>query len=104
MPIGNSSTYRQRSDRERAWQAAHGHYSDYGTLDLDTAHELRLARERLDLSLRQVARQARISPSYLSRLERGLRAPRVATAMRLRRVLDLDEELVERLIGDAERR
>ena len=67
-------------------------------------HELRLARKRANLTLSQVARRARISPSYLSRLERGLRAPRVATVMRLQRVLDLDEGLVDRLIGEAEYR
>ena len=47
-------------------------------LDVDTAHQLRLARKRADLSLRQAAR---ISPSYLSRLERSLSATRMATVI-----------------------
>ena len=98
MQVTSATSAHRQHDPERAWQARTGHYCDYAVLDPDTAAELRLARKRLGLSLRQAARRARISPSYLSRLERGLRAPRVATAMRLQRVLDLDEGTVERLI------
>ena len=98
-PIDNSITYRQ--EFERTWQATHGHYCHYRMLDPDTARELRLARKRADLTLREAGRRAGISASFLSRLERGLRAPRLTTVMRLERVLDLDERTVERLIEGA---
>ncbi len=70
-------------------------------LPVHIADELRLARQRLELSQRQVARLARISSPYLSRLERGLRAPRMPVAVRLAEVLSLDGEVMEELLDEA---
>jgi transcriptional regulator with XRE-family HTH domain len=67
-------------------------------LDSDLASALVLARHRARLSQQSVARAAGISRSYLSRLEGGTRVPRSATVVRLDRVLNLDDEVVERLL------
>ena len=70
-------------------------------LPLGLADALRHARLERRLSLRQAARLARIDHSFLSRLERGLRAPRTGVAVRLARVLELDDDLAEELLAAA---
>jgi transcriptional regulator with XRE-family HTH domain len=70
-------------------------------LPLDLADELRSSRLELGLSLHQVAREAGISAPFLSRLERGLRAPRRPTAARLIRALALDDDTADELLGSA---
>lgn len=52
------------------------------------------------LSLEQVASRADITKSYLSKLERGLSSPTIATLLRLAHALGLSSE---QLIGDADR-
>lgn len=54
------------------------------------AEELRLGREELGLTLREVARRTGISPSFLSQLERGRRVPSLATYERLRAFLGVE--------------
>lgn len=51
---------------------------------------LRDARLRKGLSLRDAARQARVSASFLSRIEHGERCPAAIVAARLAAVLDED--------------
>jgi transcriptional regulator with XRE-family HTH domain len=74
---------------------------DRHLLPADLAAELRHARHALRLGLREVARAAGISPGYLSRLERAERCPRVPVAVRLARVLDLDDDLTDAFIEAA---
>lgn len=55
-------------------------------------------RAGLDLTLREVARKAKISPSFLSDIELGRRSFSAKTLVGLARVLRLDEaELAERV-------
>jgi len=86
-------TYRHQAQHQATW------YTDYEVLPLDLADALRYARLERRLTLRQAARLAHIDHSYLSRLERGLRAPRIGTAVRLAQVLDLDDDLAEELLA-----
>ena len=67
----------------------------------DLAEQLRAARIRAGLSLREAAAMAGVSASFISRLERGLRAPRVDTARRVARVLGLDEGVEGWLMDEA---
>jgi transcriptional regulator with XRE-family HTH domain len=92
------ATHRQHPSLRQ--QPAHW-YSDHRTLPADLAAELRAARERRGLSLRAAARLAGIDPGYLSRLERGLRAPRRPVVERLVVELDLDPATTEALIAEA---
>ena len=50
------------------------------------------------LSLEQVATRAEISKSYLSKLERGLSSPTIATVLKLAQALDVSSE---QLIGES---
>jgi transcriptional regulator with XRE-family HTH domain len=61
--------------------------------------ELRAARERSGLGLRETARRLRIEHSYLSALERGERAPSGWTARRLVDVLALKGPTADLLEG-----
>ena len=70
-------------------------------LPADLAAELRAARHLQGLSLRETAHRGGISAGYLSRLERGLRAPRRAVAERLVDVLRLDGEVADELLEAA---
>jgi len=81
-------------------QPSRSGYTDYRRLPPDLAAELRHARLRRGLSLSQAAQAAGITKPYLSRLERGLRAPRRAVAGRLIRVLDLSDEVAEWLMDE----
>ena len=76
-------------------------YSDYRMLTPEVAALLRDARLVLGLTVREAARRASISSGYLSRLERGLRAPRIDVATRLAVVLDLGPGERERLLREA---
>jgi len=67
----------------------------------DLAADLRHAREVKGVSLRVAAKAIGIDAGYLSRLERGLRAPRMSVAVRWARVLDLDEDVAEQLLDAA---
>jgi transcriptional regulator with XRE-family HTH domain len=58
---------------------------------------LRAVREAHGLGLREVARQARIDPAHLSRVERGERTLSLPALRRLAHVLGLRE--LERLIA-----
>ena len=75
-----------------------GWYADYQLLDPGLADALRQARLDRCLSLREAARAAGIDHSYLLRLERGERCPRVGVAVRLAAVLGLDDDLATELI------
>jgi transcriptional regulator with XRE-family HTH domain/SAM-dependent methyltransferase len=46
-----------------------------GHLDMEFGAYIRRRREKADLSLRKVAEQVRVNPSYLSRVERGIIPP-----------------------------
>lgn len=92
---------RASATRERDQQAVRGHYVDYELLPPDLAHALRLARLRQGLSLREAARLVGISTGYLSRLERGLRAPRNRVALALTVALDLEDYLAATLLEEA---
>ena len=76
-------------------------YSDYRTLPPDLAADLRSARQDRGLSLQAAARAIGIDAGYLSRLERGLRAPRLAVAVRWAKVIGLDQRVQERLLDEA---
>jgi len=67
----------------------------------DLAADLRHAREARGLSLRATARAIGIDAGYLSRLERGQRAPRMAVAVKWARALGVDGEVEERLMAEA---
>ena len=75
-------------------------YTNYRRLPADLAAELRSARHRQGLSLAEAAQAVGITKPYLSRLERGLRAPRRAVAGRLCEVLDLDDETAAWLLDE----
>lgn len=61
--------------------------------------DLHAFREKTGLSLRQVAKQAGISPSYLSYLERGIQGPpSIKVTKKLAEVLDVDPD---RLLASA---
>ena len=81
-------------------QPSRSGYTNYRRLPADLAAELRHARHRQALSLAQAAQAAGITKPYLSRLERGLRAPRRAVAGRLIQVLDLSDEVAEWLLDE----
>ena len=70
---------------------------------LDLATELRAACHTRGLSPSRAARLAGISKPYLSRLARGLRAPRPAVAGRLAVVLTLDDATAEWPANEAAR-
>jgi transcriptional regulator with XRE-family HTH domain len=63
--------------------------------------ELRLLRERQGLSLREVARQAQISPEALSSIESGKRYPSLRTlealagALRIQVIIGPEETTIE---------
>jgi hypothetical protein len=69
-------------------------------LPADLAAELRAARLRVG-SLRRCAARAGIAAGYLSRLERGERAPSVSVARDLCDALKLEHNLAERLLAAA---
>ena len=50
-----------------------------------------LRRKRGEVSLRQIAHSARISPAYLSDIELGRRLPSEAVTLRLARALGMNE-------------
>jgi transcriptional regulator with XRE-family HTH domain len=54
-----------------------------GHLTPEAARVLRDARYRRGLTVRTTAQRAGVSPAFVSRLERGERRPRVASAARL---------------------
>lgn len=58
-------------------------------LGIEFGRACRDVRRRLDLGLREVAAAARISPSYLGRLERGLANPTFARAVEIATVLGM---------------
>lgn len=60
---------------------------------------LRIARERGGLSQAELGRVAGISPSEVSRLEAGVREPRLTTIVSLARALDLDDTDLLRDLG-----
>ena len=66
----------------------------------DSAAVLLAARRRRGMSLRAVANEAELSPSYISRCERGHRAPRRPAAVRLIRALHLDYSHAEALLAE----
>lgn len=63
--------------------------------DLGTA--IRAARQRAGWSLRDLGSALGLSAGFLSRLERGLRAPSSTVAADLTDVLDLDDATAARL-------
>ncbi|MQA82025.1 MAG: cupin domain-containing protein [Streptosporangiales bacterium] len=67
-------------------------------IDADIGARLRQLRQARGLSARQVARQAGVSPAYLSRLENGKVSPTVST---LTRVVLAMGETVAAVFGDA---
>lgn len=52
--------------------------------------ELRNARKRLGLTVYDVSERARVSPGFVSKLERGLIGVSAATAKRIAVVLEMD--------------
>ena len=68
-----------------------GHPAPRRTLPPDLASVLWRARESSSLSNREIAQQAGIDPSYLSKLVRGSRCPSQVTVERLIAVLPLSE-------------
>jgi transcriptional regulator with XRE-family HTH domain len=66
-----------------------GHWPPRRTLPPDLASALWRAREKSGLTNRQVASQAGIDPSYLSKLVRGDRCPSSVVVERLIAVLPL---------------
>jgi len=63
----------------------------------DLAADLRHARQARGFTLRHAAALIGVSAGYLSRLERGLRAPRMAVAERWAAVLRVDGDLAGEL-------
>jgi len=74
-----------------------GPYVDYRKLSPEVAAILRRKRTDRGATLAHTAWVIGIDPAYLSRLERGLRAPRRRVAEELIRVLDLSDEQADRL-------
>jgi ribosome-binding protein aMBF1 (putative translation factor) len=66
-----------------------GHHPPRRTLEPDLASSLWRARESSGLTNREIAEQASIDPSYLSKLVRGSRCPSQVVAERLIDVLGL---------------
>ena len=60
------------------------------TLQTRFGENLRTARQRSDLSMAELGRLAGLSHSEVSRLEAGIREPRLATVLALARALDTD--------------
>ncbi len=75
-------------------------YIDYRLLPIDVATSLRAARLEQDIGLREAACKIGIDPGYLSRLERGHRAPRIGVAQQIIWSLDLDDDLADRLLAE----
>jgi ribosome-binding protein aMBF1 (putative translation factor) len=78
-----------------------GHHPPRRTLPPDLASALWRAREKSGLTNRQVAAQAGIDPSYLSKLVRGSRCPSLVTTERIISVLPLRTSEQEALRGAA---
>jgi transcriptional regulator with XRE-family HTH domain len=58
--------------------------------DISTfAHNVAITRSRLQLSQTQVSGRSGIHSSEVSRIERGLRDPRLSTIIRLARAMDV---------------
>ena len=57
---------------------------------------LRAVREFRGMSLRELARKARLDPTFLGRVERGEEGPSIASLERIARVLG-ERELADRL-------
>lgn len=72
------------------------------TTSTETKGTLRSIREARGLSLRHVAREAKITPGHLSRIERGINQPSVAILQRVAKVLGLSEleGLLRPYVGD----
>jgi hypothetical protein len=74
-----------------------GHFPPRRTLPADLASVLWRARAESGLTNRQVAAQAGVDPSYLSKLVRGTRCPSLVTVERLIVVLPMTAGERERL-------
>lgn len=68
-------------------------------MNTNLAGRLTLIRHRRRLTLEDLARQSGLTKSYLSKVERGISAPSIATAVKLARALDLG---IGELLGDGE--
>lgn len=72
-----------------------------GAINLEAlGSRLRAERERLDVSLRELARRIDVSPSLISQIERGLAMPSVSTLWLLATELSLT---LDELFGSSER-
>ena len=72
-----------------------------GTINLESlGSRLRSERERLDISLRELARRINVSPSLISQIERGLAMPSVSTLWLLTTELGLT---LDELFSSSER-
>jgi transcriptional regulator with XRE-family HTH domain len=80
---------------------AHGKHSERHVLPPELAAELRAARWRRGLSLRQLADKVRVAHGYLCLLEQGKRCPSVAVARELAAALQLDPDVVAPLLAVA---
>jgi transcriptional regulator with XRE-family HTH domain len=75
--------------------------SETGALNLDLlGSRLRAERERLEISLRELARRIEVSPSLISQIERGLAMPSVSTLWLLATELGLT---IDELFASSER-
>ena len=61
--------------------------SDLRDLDVALGRQIRDRRTKAGLSLKELAEQAGLSPSFLSQLERGLARPRITSLHRVARTL-----------------
>lgn len=77
QPLGNATTPNRFEDRH--------------VLSAEAAAILRCQRQALGRSLRDIASEIGISAPFLSRLERGLRAPGAIVAHKLTKALALSE-------------
>ena len=59
---------------------------------------LRFARQKLGLSQERLARKARISRGYLSRIEADIQVPRGPTLLRLFEVLGVDRQAIDTVV------
>jgi transcriptional regulator with XRE-family HTH domain len=74
---------------------------DAGAINLDgLGSRMRLERERLEISLRELARRIDVSPSLISQIERGLAMPSVSTLWLLATELGLT---IDELFSSSER-